>query len=67
MQLIVREIQDGGRTRVIGIAPSLGEAFAIIPGEVIADEEDAAHPNHWDVMTTHVGALRQFTIEPERR
>lgn len=60
--MVVSEVELPFLSRVIGAAPSLAEACALIPGKILALEKDPLHPGHWDVMTM---TMRQFTIEPK--
>ena len=54
-------------TRHIGTFVSVEDGIAHLKGlklAVIASDEDAAHPGHWDVAATRGFAIRLFTIEP---
>lgn len=50
---IVRESYPGALVSgpVIGIAPTVAEAFALIPGPLICAEEDAENPGYGDAFT----------------
>ncbi|MGE3247952.1 MAG: hypothetical protein AB7F96_22205 [Beijerinckiaceae bacterium] len=48
--------------RIIGRAETLEVAKALIPGTIATCAEDAAYPDHYDLLTTDG---RIFTIEPE--